>query len=143
MTKTFKVITANWDKHKAILQAIRKAVFIDEQSVPVELEWDEFDKTCTHFLVTENDIPVGTGRIKQDGQIGRMAVLKVHRQLGAGSMLLDYILQYGKEHGHKKVFCNAQVAVIDFYLKKGFEKIGDEFSDANIPHQAMFKKICY
>ena len=141
--KTFKVIIADWHKHKAILQSIRKAVFIDEQCVPVELEWDEFDKSCVHFLVTKNNIPIGTGRLKPDGQIGRMAIIKSHRQLGAGSILLDSILQYSKEHGYKKVFCNAQVAVIDFYLKKDFELIGDEFLDANIPHKAMFKKICY
>lgn len=141
--KNFKVIIADWDEHKVTLQTIRKDVFINEQSVPADLEWDEFDKHCTHFLVTENNIPIATGRLKPDGQIGRMAVIKSHRHHGAGSMLLDYIVDYAREHGHNQVYCHAQVSAIAFYLKKDFEVTADVFLDANIPHQAMFKKLCY
>ena len=141
--KHFKVITADWEEHKAALQAIRKDVFVNEQSVPVDLEWDEFDNNSTHFLVSENNKPIATGRLKPDGQIGRMAVIKSHRHHGAGSMLLDYIIQYAKDHGHNQVHCHAQVSAIAFYLKRGFEVTGDVFLDANIPHQAMFKKTCY
>jgi len=137
------IITADWTKHKSILRDIRKTVFIDEQSVPAELEWDEFDIDSTHFLVTADDEPVATGRLKVDGQIGRMAVIKTHRRQGVGSRLLDYILDHAKKCALKKVYCHAQVPVIDFYLKKGFEVTGKEFLDANIPHKTMFKKICY
>ena len=100
-------------------------------------------KSAPIFLVTDNNKAVATGRLKADGQIGRMAVLKPYRRLGAGSMLLDFILDDAKKSGLESVYCHAQVAVINFYLKKGFEKTGEVFLDANIPHQAMFKKICY
>lgn len=139
----FTITTADWDKQKSVLREIRKTVFIEEQSVPADLEWDEFDTTSTHFLVTDNDQPIATARLKPDGQIGRMAVIKSHRRMGAGSNLLNYIVNYAKASGLKDIYCHAQVAVIDFYLKKEFKAIGDEFLDANIPHQAMFKKICY
>ena len=137
------ITTADWDKHKSILRGIRKAVFIEEQSVPADLEWDESDTTSTHFLVTDNDKAIATARLTADGKIGRMAVIKSHRRMGIGSSLLDYIVDYAKTSELKDVYCHAQVAVIDFYLKKEFELVGDEFLEANIPHQAMFKKLCY
>ena len=133
----------DWNSCEAQLSDMRRAVFINDQKVPEELEWDEFDSSCTHFLVKENNIPVATGRLKADGQIGRMAVIETHRRLGIGSQLLDYILEHAKESGHAEVFCHAQVAVEGFYTMKGFTRIGEIFIDANIPHQAMFKKICY
>ena len=143
VSTNFKTIIADWDEHQAVLQEIRKTVFIDEQSVPADLEWDEHDKYSTHFLVTDNNKAIATGRLKNDGQIGRMAVIMPFRRLGAGSMLLDFILDHARQTGFDKVYCHAQVAVINFYLKKGFEMTGEVFLDANIPHQAMFKKICY
>ena len=143
VSTNFRVSLADWAKDKSILREIRKVVFIEEQSVPAELEWDEFDKNSTHYLVTDNKNPIATGRLKPDGQIGRMAVIKSHRRLGAGSALLDFIIDHAKQSELEKVYCHAQVDAIDFYLQKGFEVTGEEFLDAGIPHQAMFKNICY
>lgn len=143
MTTKFEIITADWTLHNKILKEIRKTVFIEEQSVPVALEWDEFDNSSSHFLVSSNHQYIATGRLKPDGQIGRMAVLKPYRRLGIGSALLDTMLEQAKTSELNKVYCHAQVAVINFYLNKGFEPFGEEFEDANIPHQAMSKKLCY
>lgn len=143
MSIEFKIITAEWNKHETVLREIRKTVFIDEQRVPAELEWDGSDSNCTHFLVSSDDHFIATARLKPDGQIGRMAVIKSCRRHGIGSELLDYILQHARSSGLSKVYCHAQIAVIDFYLKKGFEAYGKVFEEANIPHQAMSKKLCY
>lgn len=143
MPDDFKIIIADWNQHNSTLQQIRKAVFIDEQSVPVDLEWDEFDIDCTHFLISSGNQYIATARIKRDGQIGRMAVLKEYRHRGAGSALLDYIIEFAIKSGHQKVFLHSQLDAIDFYQRKGFEATGDIFLDANIRHQAMFKNLCY
>jgi len=141
VSNKFKIITADWDEHRSVLRHIRKTVFIDEQSVPEELEWDESDHSCTHFLVSMDDKYIATARIKQDGQIGRMAVLKEHRRSGVGSALLDHIIGSAIRAGHEKVFLHSQVDVVEFYRRRGFRPSGEIFIDANIPHQAMSKNL--
>ena len=143
MANEFIAITADWTKHKHTLKEIRKTVFIDEQQVPIELEWDEFDEHCTHFLISISGEFIATGRLKSDGQIGRMAVLAQHRRNGAGTILLNHILNYAQEIKLNKVYCHAQLTALDFYKTAGFTPTGEIFIDANIPHQAMFKKLCY
>ena len=141
MSNNFHIIIADWNQHKSTLESLRKTVFVDEQSVPEELEWDGHDDDCTHFLVSIDGQFIATARLKPDGQIGRMAVLKEHRRAGVGSALLDFIIEHAEHIGFKKIFLHSQVSAIEFYLRKGFEKTGDEFLDANIPHQAMFRSI--
>ena len=141
MSDNLQVFTADWKTHQSELRQIREAVFIDEQSVPEELEWDEDDSSAIHFLVRSNNDYIATGRLKPDGQIGRMAVMKAFRRCGVGSKLLDYILIKAKESGFNKVFLHAQVSVVDFYKNKNFITTGNIFEEANIPHQTMFKLI--
>ena len=76
----FLVREANWSAESNVLSNIRRLVFIVEQNVPQEEEWDGKDDTAWHFLATDNeDVPVGTARLLPDGQIGRMAVLSEQR----------------------------------------------------------------
>ena len=77
------VTTADWRTGKA-LRDIRQRVFIDEQQVPEDLEWDALDETATHFLLYRAEQPVGTGRLLSDGHIGRIAILPEHRGAGLG-----------------------------------------------------------
>ncbi len=132
----------SWSADENDLKAIRTTVFIEEQNVPVELEWDGLDPDCIHFIVRSNSQAIATARLKPDGQIGRMAVLKHCRGLGIGSKLLNKILNHAKESGIKHVFLHAQVQVIGFYQQFGFVAEGEEFMDAGIPHRAMFINIC-
>ena len=141
MSDKLEIFTANWKTYQSDLRKIREAVFINEQSVPEELEWDEDDSSAIHFLVRSDNVYIATGRLKPDGQIGRMAVIKPFRRRGIGSELLDYILLKSKECGFKKVFLHAQVNVADFYRNKNFVASGDIFEEANIPHQTMFKVL--
>jgi predicted GNAT family N-acyltransferase len=127
----------DWHDKQDALQAIRKSVFIDEQHVPKELEWDGRDTECVQFLASHNAIPVATVRLTPDGQIGRMAVLKKFRGRGFGSQLLAAVIKQAKHAGYKQVFLHAQVNVIGFYLQHGFITEGDVFIDAGIEHRSM------
>lgn len=138
----YDVETVDWETGTTELKAIRQAVFIDEQHVPANLEWDELDSDCIHFIVRLDSQAVATARLKPDGQIGRMAVLKTHRNLGVGSKLLTAVLSYASKTSLKHVYLHAQVQVVGFYQKFGFITEGEEFMDAGIPHRAMCKKIC-
>jgi len=133
---------ANWQKDSEDIKNIRTRVFIEEQHVPAELEWDEFDESCTHFIVRHQSHAIATARLKPDGQIGRMAVLKNHRQLGVGSLLLSTLIEHAKNTGLLTLYLHAQVQVTGFYQKYGFAIAGEKFIDAGIPHREMLKKIC-
>ena len=138
----YTIQTTSWQKDKAALSHIRREVFIEEQNVPEELEWDEFDNTCIHILATDaNNNPVACGRIKPDGHIGRMAVLKEHRNTGIGSDILKQLLDSAHDMKLKKVYLHAQITAIPFYEKQGFITYSGEFMDAGIPHKSMEKYL--
>ena len=132
---------ADWPGDLATLQHIRQTVFIEEQSVPEELEWDEHDKTATHFLALVDNTAVATARLKVDGQIGRMAVLPAYRNKTIGQRLLSFVLETAVSQDIDFVFLHAQVQVLDFYKKQGFIEKGEIFMDANIPHREMLKQL--
>lgn len=134
-----KVRIVDWShaEDRSILRAIRQRVFIDEQKVPVELEWDEFDNNSTHFLASLDNHYAATARLKADGQLGRMAVLAESRQQGVGSALLHFIILQAKKSKLKKLYCHAQISALEFYRQHGFIAYGEEFDDAGIPHRAM------
>ena len=139
---TIKIRIADWNTEKNNLSRIRKQVFIAEQNVPEELEWDEFDHSSTHFIVTLADETIATARLKPDGQIGRMAVLAEYRHQGTGYRLLQFVLQHATGLNLNQVFLHAQVSAIPFYEKHGFTAVGHIFYEANIPHREMSLKIC-
>lgn len=137
MNDALDIQVVDWHGRRDALQSIRKTVFIDEQHVPKELEWDGLDGECTQFLATSGSTPVATARLMPNGQIGRMAVLKEYRGKGIGSRLLATVLEQAQRAGHRQVFLHAQVSVIGFYERHGFVAEGDIFMDAGIEHRTM------
>lgn len=128
----------NWEDEVFTLRAIRTAVFIHEQRIPENLEWDEFDAISMHVLAFNSDgQPVGTARLLPDGHIGRMAVLKEWRGKGYGSAVLQRILEELRNRHCQKAMLNAQTTAVKFYEKFGFHAYGEEFMEANIPHIKM------
>jgi len=129
---------ARWSTDAATLCAIRLRVFVEEQGVPLELEWDGEDERCEHALAHATDgTPVGTGRLLPEGRIGRLAVLPEWRGQGAGSALLVYFLDLARRKGFASVTLHAQTRATAFYARHGFAAHGMEFMDAGIPHVAM------
>jgi len=133
----FTIRRAEWGPDTEALRDIRTRVFIEEQKVPKDLEWDELDKDCLHALALAGDKPIGTGRLTPDGHIGRMAVLAEWRKRGVGAALLTHLMDAGRERGDTFCELNAQVSAIGFYERFGFQAEGDEFMDAGIPHRVM------
>jgi predicted GNAT family N-acyltransferase len=134
----FVVRPVNWTASRDKLRAVRRAVFIEEQSVPEELEWDDTDERAYHVLASDDEgEPIGTGRLKIDGQIGRMAVAKNWRGRGVGAAILQALISLADKEGCRMVRLHAQTHALEFYAKHGFTPVGGEFDEAGIPHRAM------
>ena len=129
-----------WQQQQHIM-AVRQAVFIEEQNVPEELEIDEHDANCVHILAFENQQPIATARLLNDGHIGRMCVLKSHRLKGIGSNLLQRLIDIAQQQDLHLLQLNAQLDAIPFYEKAGFSVCSDVFLDAGIEHKAMRLKL--
>lgn len=136
--RNFHIRLAQWPQDSAALQLVRETVFIEEQRVPRELEWDGRDPECLHLLAEDaQGKPIGTGRLLPDGHIGRMAVLKEWRGQGVGSALLKGLMEEGQRRGFSTLILAAQLQAMPFYAKAGFEAEGAVFDDAGIPHRSM------
>jgi predicted GNAT family N-acyltransferase len=138
----YTIRTASWQEDSRALRAVREVVFIREQGVPVELEWDEFDVACVHLLATDSSgNPIGTARLLPDASIGRMAVLRDWRCKGVGRALMHQLLEEAENRQFPTVTLNAQTHAIGFYNKFGFQQIGSEFLDAGILHVKMLLRL--
>lgn len=131
-----QVRTADWNSTPA-LRSIRQTVFIDEQKVPAELEWDADDAGATHFLLTLDREPVGTARLLGSGRIGRVALLVSARGQGLGHVLMRAVMQHAQSAGMTSLTLSAQTHALEFYRQLGFETCSDTYLDAGIPHQDM------
>lgn len=141
MCQDYHVRIVNWEAEATAVRSIRTTVFIQEQRVPVELEWDEFDIASMHLLAFNmQGKPVGTARLLSDGHIGRMAVLKEWRGKGYGSAMLKRILDELRSRHIQKAMLNAQTTAVKFYEKFGFQVSGEVFVEAGISHVKM---ICF
>lgn len=138
----YSITLGDWSAQRKNAEKVRHQVFIIEQKVPDDLEWDEMDRLSIHAVaIDESGIPIGTGRLLPDGHIGRMAVLLVHRRSGIGSAILNALMQEAQKRGHKGVELNAQIQAQAFYERFGFMREGAEFMDAGIPHVPMRYKF--
>lgn len=134
----FSITRRQWHDASEALRYIRETVFMQEQNVPEELEWDGEDENAIHLLASDKEgNPIGCARILADGHIGRMAVLKEWRNRGVGQALLSHAIEAVQEMGCSQAFLDAQTYAIPFYEKAGFIASGDEFMDAGIPHRHM------
>jgi predicted GNAT family N-acyltransferase len=136
--------------------AVRHEVFVDEQSVPEELEYDELDLQADHFLALLDGVPAGAGRLviigsapdaslgqrtRGTGILGRLAVGKAARGMGLGKLLVHAIEQRATECGLAAVELHAQMHARGFYQQLGYAAYGDLFSEAGIVHISMRKEL--
>jgi len=134
----FYVEPATWVVDRVAIEAIRSEVFIVEQRVPPEEEFDQDDPLARHYLARSNQGKViGTARLLVDGRIGRMAVHKDWRGRGVGAALLRSAIEDARLQRLPEVRLAAQTHAIGFYQRHGFAAYGNEFDDANIPHRWM------
>lgn len=142
MTGRFRVRLADWARDEAALTYIRRTVFIVEQNVPEEVEWDGIDADCRH-AIAEDDAgqAIGCARLLPDGHIGRVAVVAAWRGRGLGDALLECMIALAGKLGHKRVVVNAQTRALTFYEGHGFVAFGAEFEEAGIAHRAMQRSL--
>ena len=134
---------ATWPDDEPALEALRRRVFIEEQGVPREIEWDGRDGDARHVIAEVDGGAVGCGRILPGGRIGRLAVLPPWRDRGVGRALLDALLDLARQDGLPDVHLHAQSAAIAFYQRAGFHPRGEPFDEAGIAHVDMHRDLDY
>ncbi len=132
-------------RDRAAVFVIRGAVFVAEQQVPIEEEWDDRDSTAAFLLALVDGNPVGTVRLVDQGDgsglLGRMAVLPAGRGKGTGAALVRAAEDLARESGLERVELHAQTHALGFYERLGYSAHGEEFMDAGIPHLHMEHKL--
>ena len=134
------ITITDWEDARELVKPIRIKVFILEQKVPEELEWDEYDETAWHAVAKSNHQVIGTGRLiinQSIAKIGRMAIDPEFRGKGIGMEVLKALINKGKEKGAQEFILHAQTHAIAFYAREGFEPYGPIFDEAGIPHVEM------
>lgn len=140
----FRVIAVeDYAAAQPALRAVREAVFVREQNVPLALELDaERDPRCQHVLAFDaSGEPIGTGRLTPDRRIGRMAVLASWRGRGVGEALLAALLERAQALGWREVSLHSQAGATGFYARHGFLPFGERFLEAGIEHVAMYRLL--
>jgi predicted GNAT family N-acyltransferase len=138
MPTAFTIRSLSWPDALPFARPVREKVFIEEQNVPRELEWDEWDERGDHAVAFDaRGSAIGTARLLPDCRIGRMAVLKEWRGQGVGAALLAAMLERARQRSMACVTLHAQSRAAGFYRRFGFSERGGEFFEAGIPHVEM------
>ncbi|MEO6365924.1 MAG: GNAT family N-acetyltransferase [Luteimonas sp.] len=138
----FRIEAIDYQTGLTDLRAVRETVFVQEQNVPLEEEWDALDPQCVHVIARAGDgTPIGTGRLTPERRIGRMAVLREWRNKGVGDALLLALIAQAHERGWREIALNSQVGAQRFYARHGFIPEGERFIEAGIDHQPMRRKL--
>lgn len=150
-TPAYEVRVAEERADREACFAVRKEVFVREQGVPEDIEYDAYDEVAVHVLaVREDGVPLGTGRLLHGeaaaaktggdltvGSLGRLAVAQEARGLGIGVALVRAIEDAARARGLAAVDLHAQTHALGFYERLGYEAYGPEYPEAGIPHRAM------
>jgi YbgC/YbaW family acyl-CoA thioester hydrolase len=139
---TFDVRVGRWSELGDAARAIRTEVFVEEQHIPAELEWDAADADALHALVTNRlGMPLATGRLLADepgvGKIGRMAVRRAVRGSAIGRATLEVLIDAARQRGDREIRLHAQRSAEGFYRRAGFVGHGEPFVEAGIAHLEM------
>ncbi|SDQ27095.1 GNAT family N-acetyltransferase [Natronobacterium texcoconense] len=125
---------------------VRHEVFVEEQGVDEDLEYDEHDADAVHFVAYDGDETIGAARLRElgDGDVGkveRVAVLESRRGEGIGRKVMAAIEECATELGLAKLKLHSQTHAAEFYDRLGYERHGEEFEEAGIPHVEMRKSL--
>jgi YbgC/YbaW family acyl-CoA thioester hydrolase len=140
------VRVGSWAELGRDAQAIRTAVFVQEQQIPAEMEWDAADDGCTHAVAYNRfGMPLATGRLLEHvpgvAKIGRMAVTQTMRGSRIGRAVLDALMQAARAQADREVILHAQLTAAPFYARAGFVERGPVFEEAGIPHVEMVRSL--
>lgn len=132
------------EQDRAAAYKIREQVFVVEQQVPREAEYDQYEGTATHYLATCNGVACGAARWRvtdQGVKLERFAVLPAYRNKSVGGQLLQAVLKdVLHEQLGNKIYLHAQLPAVTFYKRHGFVTEGELFSECDIEHYKMVYK---
>ena len=140
------VRVGTWDELGREAQSIRTAVFVEEQKIPAEMEWDAADAACLHAVAYNRlGMALATGRLSEHApgvaRVGRMAVLQALRGSGVGGAVLHALTAAARERGEHELLLHAQASAMAFYRRAGFTARGAACEEAGIPHQEMVRSL--
>ena len=140
------VRTGNWDTLGREAREIRTEVFVDEQRIPADMEWDDADTGAVHAVAFNRfGAALATGRLLEHvpgvAKIGRMAVRQTVRGSGVGHAVLDALLLAARQRGDREAVLHAQLSAAPFYGRAGFTPRGPVFDEAGIPHVEMVRSL--
>ena len=135
-----------WRDLQTLASPLRTEVFVDEQKVPPEMEWDEDDDTALHCVaVNRMGMALATGRLLQHApgvsRIGRMAVKRNMRGSALGRRVLQALMDAARARGDARVVLHAQCSAQAFYQRAGFAPHGSVFEEAGIAHIEMLREL--
>lgn len=133
----YEVIAGGWEQLEKDAKYIREQVFIQEQGIASEDEWDDFDATAVHFMVYDKEQPIATARLLPQHSVGRVAVLMPYRKQGIGKILMQHIIDYARNQKLPYLKLSAQTYVTAFYEALGFKVQGEVYQDCGISHIDM------
>lgn len=141
-----EVRVGGWDELGRDAQRIRSSVFIDEQRIPAELEWDAADAQCVHAVAFNRfGLALATGRLLDHApgvaRIGRMATLQAMRGAAIGRAILDALVEAARRRGDHEVLLHAQTSACGFYARAGFTVRGTPFDEVGIAHLEMVRAL--
>ncbi|MFS0783060.1 GNAT family N-acetyltransferase [Bacillus sp. 1P06AnD] len=140
----FKIITEEDLQHAF---AIRKSVFVEEQEIPLENEFDCYDTLLAeadHVLVQYERQAAGTGRMRITegaGKLERICVLKQFRTFGLGKEIIQALEDIAVLHSLEQVKLHAQAQARGYYEKLGYSAASEIFMEDGIPHIVMVKPL--
>jgi len=138
------IVVADFERDYAAIRGVRFAVFVDEQQIPRELEMDDRDVACVHWLaLDESGGAVGTVRLDLDagGKVGRLAVLARARGAGVGRALMQRLHEHARAQRLARVWCHAQSSAAPFYTRLGYRITSEPFEEAGIEHVGMERAL--
>jgi len=139
-----EVIMAVTPEDQALVFELRKRIFVDEQGVPEENEFDEYESVSRHFLALDQGVPVGAGRLREyrgEAKIERVCVLNSLRKAGAGRQIMEAMESEARRMGLTRARLHAQTQAAGFYQRIGYLPASGIFMEENIPHILMIREL--
>ena len=143
--ETLEVQVATSDQKREDAFAVRHEVFVEDQGVDEAIEYDAHDETATHFVAYDSDEPIGAARLREHadgvGKVERVAVRESRRGSGVGRALMERLEDHAETLDFVSLKLHAQTQAADFYRSLGYERHGEAFEEAGIPHVEMRKPL--
>ena len=140
-----EVRVAETEREREDAFAVRHTVFVEEQGVDEDLEYDDHDETAVHFVAYDGEEPIGAARLREYedgvGKVERVAVLEPRREGGVGRALMAALEECAAALGLETLKLHSQTRAAGFYRDLGYQQRGEEFEEAGIPHVEMRKPV--